>query len=67
MEKEKDKFSAVDEILTTTEVVKYLKTSKKTLLKLVHNGEIKARKIGNSYLFLKKDLEEYISQQEKKE
>jgi len=60
-------FSTADEILTTTEVVKFLKTSKKTLLKLVHNGEIKARKIGNSYRFLKKDLEDYISQKEKKE
>ncbi|HUU41745.1 MAG TPA: helix-turn-helix domain-containing protein [Desulfatiglandales bacterium] len=56
----------MDEVLTTTEAIKFLKTSKRTLLNLVHNGEVKAKKIGNSYRFLKRDLEDYISQREEK-
>ncbi len=50
------------EILTTREAVKYLRTTKQTLLTMVHQGRIKGNKIGRGYRFLKKDLLEYISQ-----
>jgi len=45
-----------DSILTTDEATKYLKISKPTLLKHVHNGKIKAVKVGRSWRFLQSEL-----------
>lgn len=50
----------VSEVMTTDDVVSYLKVSRKTLLKLVRNGEIPARKVGKNYRYLKKELEKYL-------
>ncbi len=47
-----------EEILTTFEAVRYFKTSKKTLIRLIHEGKVRAFKIGNGYRFKKSDLEE---------
>lgn len=47
-----------EEILTTTEAVKFLKTSKKTLFKLIHDGKVRALKVGNGFRFKKRELEE---------
>ncbi len=47
-------------VMTTTEAVKYLKTSKKTFLKLVHEGRIKGNRFGNSYRFLQEELDNYL-------
>jgi len=48
------------EILTTKEVVKYLRISEKTLLKLIKEGKIRALRVGNAYRFKKSELEEDI-------
>ena len=50
----------VSEVMTTDDVVSYLKVSRKTLLKLVRNGEIPARKVGKNYRYLRKELEKYL-------
>ncbi len=49
-----------DKILTTDEASKYLKTTKKALLKLVHEGKIKGNKLGRGYRFLREELENYL-------
>ena len=54
------------EVLTTKEAAKFLKTTEKTLFKMIHEGKIKGNKVGNGYRFLKRDLEEFISQKESK-
>jgi excisionase family DNA binding protein len=48
----------MEEILTTEEVIKYLKITKKTLFKMVKEGRIRAMKAGNAFRFKKSDLEE---------
>ncbi len=50
----------LSEVMTTDDVVDYLKVSRKTLLKLVRNGEIPARKVGKNYRYLRKELEKYL-------
>jgi len=47
-------------VMTTTEAVKYLKTSKKTFLKLVHEGRIKGNRFGKGYRFLQEELDNYL-------
>ncbi len=49
-----------EKVMTTDEAVKYLKTTKKTFLKLVHEGKIKGNKIGRAYRFLREDLDKLI-------
>lgn len=46
------------EILTTKEVIKYFRVTKITLLKMIHEGKIRAFKVGNAYRFRKSELEE---------
>jgi len=46
------------EILTTQEVIKYFRVTKITLLKMIHEGKIRAFKVGNAYRFRKSELEE---------
>ncbi len=48
----------MEEMLTTAEVVKYLRVTKKTLFKLIAEGRIRALKVGNMYRFKKSELEE---------
>jgi excisionase family DNA binding protein len=47
-----------DELLTTEQATKYLKTSKRTLFKLVQDGKVRALKVGNAYRFKKDELDE---------
>ena len=47
-----------DELLTTEQATKYLKTSKRTLFKLVQDGKVRALKVGNAYRFKKYELDE---------
>ncbi|MEW6380301.1 MAG: helix-turn-helix domain-containing protein [bacterium] len=47
-----------DELLTTEQAVRYLKTSKKTLFKLVQEGKVRALKVGNAYRFKKEEIDE---------
>ena len=46
------------EILTSREVMEYLKISKPTLYKMIQDGDIKAVKIGKHYRFLKQHIDE---------
>ena len=48
------------EVLTTTEVIKYLKVSRKTLLKLVRGEKIPARKVGKDYRYLKSEIDKFL-------
>jgi len=48
------------EVMTTQEAVKYLRISRKTLLKLVHDGEIPARKVGKNYRYLKSEIDHFL-------
>lgn len=56
-----------DEVLTTTEAMKYLKVSRKTLLKLVHQGVIPAKKVGKDYRYLKPNLTAFLSKPDTEE
>lgn len=47
-----------DELLTTEEAVTYLKISKRTLLRLIKDGKIRALKVGNLYRFRKSEIDE---------
>jgi excisionase family DNA binding protein len=46
------------EILTTKEAMNYFRVTKVTLLKMIHEGKIRAFKVGNAYRFKKMELEE---------
>ena len=48
------------EVMTTTEVVKFLRVTRKTLLKMVHAGEIPAKKVGKNFRYLKSEIEQYL-------
>lgn len=48
------------DVLTTTEAMKYLKISRKTILKLVHEGQIQARKVGKDFRYLKTQLNNFL-------
>jgi excisionase family DNA binding protein len=45
-----------DEVLTTEEACEYLRISKSTFLKLVHNRQIRARKVGKGWKVLRSQL-----------
>jgi excisionase family DNA binding protein len=49
-----------DEVLTTGEAIKYLKISKPTFLKFVHQGRIKAIKLGNGWRVLQSELYRFL-------
>jgi len=46
------------EILTTEEVLKYFRITKVTLLRLIHEGKIRAFKVGRAYRYKRAELEE---------
>jgi excisionase family DNA binding protein len=52
-----------DIVLTTNEVMQYLKISKPTLLKHVHLGKIKATKVGREWRFLKSELYRFLKRE----
>ena len=49
-----------EEVLTSSEAIKYLKTTKVSLFKLVKDGRIKANRIGKNYRFLKDELDKFL-------
>ena len=51
---------AQDEVLTTTEAMKYVKTSRQTIIKLIRERKLKANKVGSNYRLLKRDLDNFI-------
>ena len=54
------------EINNSDEVANYLRISKRTLLKEVHEGKIKAFRAGKSLRFRRASVEEYMKNQEVK-
>lgn len=51
-------------VMTTDEAVKYLKISRKTLLKLVQKGEIPAKKVGKNYRYLRDEIDKFLRGEE---
>ena len=49
-----------DEVLTTTEAMQYVKTSRQTIIKLIRERKLKANKVGRNYRLLKRDLDNFI-------
>ncbi|RMG52388.1 MAG: DNA-binding protein [Acidobacteria bacterium] len=49
-----------DEVLTSKEVMAYLRISKPTLYRMIRVGDLRAVKIGKNYRFLKKDVERLL-------
>lgn len=49
-----------DRVMTTTEAMKYLRVTRKTVLKLVREGRIKANKVGKDYRYLKSEINNYL-------
>ena len=54
------------DVLTTDEAAKFLRISKHTLLKMIREGKIPAVEVGNSFRFLKNELESFLSGKELK-
>ena len=48
------------EVMTTDDVMDYLKISRKTLMKLIKEGSIPGRKVGKNYRYLKSEIEKYL-------
>jgi len=49
-----------DEVLTTAEAIRYLKTSRQTIIKLLKDGKLRGNKVGRNYRFLKEDLDRLV-------
>ncbi len=49
-----------DDVMTTTEAMRYLKISRKTLLKMVHLGKVPARKVGKDYRYLRSEIDNFL-------
>jgi excisionase family DNA binding protein len=56
--KQKKEKIMTDELLTTEQAVTYLKISKRTLFRMIHDGKIRALKVGNTYRFKKNEIDE---------
>ena len=56
--------NANQSVMTTDEAVQYLKISRKTLLKLVKNGELPARKVGKNYRYLRSEIDKFLRGEE---
>jgi excisionase family DNA binding protein len=48
------------EILTSREVMTFLRISKPTLYRMIRDGNLKAIRIGKNYRFLKGDIEDML-------
>lgn len=49
-----------NEVMTSREVMAYLKISKPTLYRMIRLGDLRAVKIGKNYRFLKADIEQLL-------
>jgi excisionase family DNA binding protein len=54
-----------NDIMTSREVMAYLKISKPTLYRMIRIGDLRAVKIGKNYRFLKRDVEELLRMEAK--
>jgi excisionase family DNA binding protein len=48
-------------VLTLDEAARYLRTSRKTLSKLVRQGRLPSRRVGRSYRFLRLELDRFLA------
>ena len=53
------------EILTVTEVARFLRVPKSTVYKLARGGELPASKIGKHWRFLRRDIHEWMHSRSK--
>lgn len=58
MVKKMDK--ALNEIMTVTDLAKYLKLAERTILRLVHDNTLPAARVGNQWRFLKSVIDEWL-------
>ena len=54
----------METVLTTGEAIEYLKISKPTFLKYVHNGKIRAIKAGKGWRILLSELNRFLRGEE---
>lgn len=52
------------EVMTTTEVMEYLRLTRKTVLKLVKNGTLPAKKVGKDFRYLKSEIDAFLKGRE---
>lgn len=55
-----------DEILTLKEVAEYLKLAEKTAYRLAAEGKLPGFKVGGSWRFQKRDIDQWISKETRK-
>ena len=53
----------MEKILTLKEVAQYIKLNERTILKMVNNQEIPAKKIGNQWRFILSKVDEWLTQE----
>jgi putative molybdopterin biosynthesis protein len=56
-----------EEILTTKEVMEYLKVTRPTVFKLIKTGQLKAAKVGRDYRIYKSDVDNFLEKASNKE
>ncbi len=56
-----------EEILTTKEVMEYLKVTRPTVFKLIKQGKLKAAKVARDYRFYKADVDRFLEEASNKE
>lgn len=52
-----------DTYLTVQEVARIFRVSKMTVYRMVHDGSLKAIRVGRSYRILRSSFEEYVRQE----
>jgi excisionase family DNA binding protein len=55
-----EKIKGTEEILTLSEVARYLKLAEKTVLRMTHKGEIPCFKIASQWRFLRSQIDEWL-------
>ena len=63
----KEMLKVSDDIITIKEVAEYLKIKEKTAYALAAKGEIPGFKVGGSWRFDKKDIQQWIAAQKTKQ
>ena len=49
-----------DSVLTTDEAIEYLRTSRRTVLKYIHDGRLRAIKVGKAWRILQSELFRFL-------
>ena len=60
MKMHKDATSDMQAFLTTEEVLAYLKTTPRTIYRLIRSGELPAVRIGRQWRFKRADLDQWV-------